>query len=201
MTHADRFKVDVPEGQCGAWRVERFIVANGDIKALYYALHGRPVLPGTYTRLIRDGGHDPMMSDTPSEIRDHLEALILFNEPWVKRILINGLGLGVVLKMALKQSHVEHIDVVEIEPEILQLVSPSYSDSRIAFHLADAYTIEWPKTSRWDVAWHDIWPSICTDNLDGIARLHRKYGRRVLIQQSWMRDWLKAKRRREQRWY
>ena len=30
----------------------------------------------------------------------------------------------------------------------------------VAIHQADAYSVEWPADARWDVAWHDIWPTI-----------------------------------------
>ena len=44
---------------------------------------------------------------------------------------------------------------------------------------------------------HDIWDDICLDNLETMATLHRKYGRRCDWQGSWKRDWLKYQQRRE----
>ena len=46
----DNYKVDVPEGISGDWSVTKFTVADNDVKAISYALQGRPILPGTYTR-------------------------------------------------------------------------------------------------------------------------------------------------------
>lgn len=177
-------RVDVPEGESGHWKVTRFTVSENDIKALYYALHGRPVPPGTYTRLIRKGDFDPMMSDTPAEIRDHIFPLINAKHRG-GRVLLNGLGLGVVLKGLLSYENVTHIDVVELEPDVIKLVAPSYQDPRVAIHQANAYDIQWPKSTRWTVVWHDIWPSLCSDNLDGMTKLHRKYGRMCDWQGSW----------------
>ena len=139
-----------------------------------------------------------MMSDTPAEIRDLIEPWLKFKEPWVDRVLINGLGLGIVLKMALAQPHIQHIDVVEIEPDVIKLVAPSYDDPRVQIHAGNAYTIKWPKGQEWSVVWHDIWPNICTDNLEGMGTLHRRYGRRVVWQGSWQREYLQYQRRREQ---
>ena len=156
-----------------------------------------PSVGETYTRLRHCKAHDPMMSDTPDEIRDLITPYLQFKEPWVSHVLINGLGLGVVLKMALAQPHVQHIDVVEIESDIIKLVAPSYEDTRIHIHEADAFTITWPKGYGWSVAWHDIWPDICTDNLEGMGKLHRRYGRRVQWQGSWQREALQSLRRRE----
>jgi len=188
----DSMKVDVPDGCRGPWRVEKFTVPKNDWKAFTYALHGRPIDPGTYTRLMRDGHHDPMMSDTPAEIRDHYSAIFEIKHRG-GRILINGLGLGVVLKAALSFSNVTHVDVVECERDIIDLVWPTYAtDSRAYVHHTDAHTIEWPMGTRWTVAWHDIWPTLTTDNFQDMTKLHRKYGRRVDWQGSWSRDWLRA---------
>ena len=195
-----QYKVDVPEGRIGKWRVERFTVPEHDPLAIRYALSGRAVDPGTYTRLICDGAWDPLMSDTASEIRDHFPAFAEIRGRG-GRILINGLGLGVVLKAALAVPTVTHVDVVEINPDVISLVWPTYyTDPRAQVHQADAYQIEWPKDARWNVAWHDIWPNLCTDNLPLMTKLHRKYARKVDWQGSWGREWLRSQRRRDQRW-
>ncbi len=184
----EKYKVSVPEGTSGKWAVERFTIAEHDIGALYYALHGRPIPPGTYTRLMPG----PMMSDTPEEIKDNLD----FIYKATGDCLINGLGLGVVLKALLVKPEVTHIDVVEIEQDIINLVWPTYQDgNRITLHHNDAFTIQWPKDKCWDCAWHDIWPNICTDNLVEIAKLKHKYARKVTCQKAWAEDLLRAYRR------
>ena len=198
---SQRFKVDVPAGRSGDWQVQRFTMEKS-IQVYRLEMVARaPVIGETYTQLIRDKSWGPMMSDTPAEIRDLAPARFAFKKPWVSHVLINGLGLGVALKMALEQPHIEHIDVVEIEPDIIKLVAPSYPDPRVHIHEADAYTIEWPKNYGWSVAWHDIWPDICADNLEGMGKLHRKYGKRVQWQGSWQRENLKARKRREGRYW
>lgn len=176
-------KVDVPEAQQGNWQVERFEVKENDSGRIYYMLHGRDVPAGVYTRLKR--GNSTIMSDTPSEIRDHFEPIFQAKELGGK-VLINGLGLGCILKAVLSFSNVTHVDVVELEQDVIDLVAPSYTfDQRVHIHRADAYDIQWAKGTVWNVAWHDVWDSICEDNLEGMAKLHRKYGRRVKWQGSW----------------
>ena len=193
---SERFKVDIPEGKSGKWAIEKFTVE--DSFQLMRMMGRAPTIGETYTRLVGERTWDgPMMSDTPAEIHDLWEPYLTFKEPWVDRVLINGLGLGVVLKMALALPHIQHIDVVEIEPAIIKLVAPAYANPRVQIHLGDAYTIQWPKGVTWAAAWHDVWPSICTDNLDGIGTLHRRYGRRVRWQGSWQRQHLQSQRRRE----
>lgn len=196
MTASDDHKVAVPEGRKGPWYVERFTVEQDSPGRLRYAMHGRDVPPGTYTRLMRDGSwNEIMMSDTPMEMRDQFSAIFEIKQRG-GRVLLNGLGLGMVLKAALASPQVTHVDVVEIEQDIIDLVWPTYAvDARAQVHHADAYTIEWQKDARWTVAWHDIWPTLCTDNLPLMAKLHRKYGRRVDWQGSWGKEMLHGLRR------
>ena len=190
-------RVDLPEGEYGGVSVERFIVTENDrIRQLGDILRGRECPPGTYTRLMERGR--VWMSDTPAEIRDHIG-------PWVEarqrggRVLVNGLGLGCIVNALLALDSVEHIDVVEYDHRVIKLVAPTYEASgRVTVHYADAYEQckAWPKGSHWDIAWHDIWPTLCEDNLPEMARLHRSYGRRVGWQGSWGKELLEYERRR-----
>lgn len=174
--------VNVPPGQIGDWRVNKFVVEANDALAAYYGLFGRPVPPGVYTRLLYK--HDVIMSDTPAEIADHMEVI----SKAAGRVLLNGLGLGVVLQAILEKSEVSHVDVVEISSEVVQLVSPHYPDPRVTIHHADAFTIQWPNNTRWDIVWHDIWPTISSDNLPEMTRLHKKYAGRCGWQGSWLKE-------------
>lgn len=190
----NKYKVDVPEGISGDWSVTKFTVGDHDIRAISYALHGRPVPPGIYTRLVKKGVFAPMMSDTPAEIQDHLDFIYQAKGD----CLINGLGLGIVLKAILAKPEVTHVDVVELEQDVINLVWPTYKDNngRVTLYHADAFTIQWAKDKYWDCAWHDIWPSICTDNLPEIAKLKHKYARRARWQKAWVEDLLRAYKRR-----
>lgn len=195
-------RVDVPEGDCGAMRVRKFQVkdsrdvATGSMVCSYQEiLRGRGVADGTYTRLLEAKDvKDPeglrttcWMSDTPAEIDDHLEAMRAI-ERLGGAVLVNGLGLGLVVKAALSCPNVTRVDVVERDARVATLCGPTYAkDPRFRLHLDDAFTIRWPKGTRWSFAWHDVWPSICEDNLPGMKRLHRRYGGRVDSQGSWAR--------------
>jgi spermidine synthase len=186
MSITDAMTVTVPEGSIGTLRVERFTIERDDFGNFLQGMkHGRSTRPGTYTAL-KDGGRI-WMSDTDAEKRDHMEAIHQIRSWQAKRVLINGLGLGMVLAAALTFEHVEHVDVVEIDERVIELVGPHYAGPRVTIHHADAYeqAKKWPAGTRWDVAWHDIWPHLCTDNLPQMARLHRSYGRRVDWQGSW----------------
>lgn len=191
-------KVTVPEGEKDGVRVSRFTVDAEESRRSRHGFRnaGRGIPEGTYTRLTGDGR--VWMSDTPAEWYDHLDAVFEIRRPAVRRVLINGLGLGMVLKAALACEHVEHVDVVEFDQRVIDLVGPHYiTDPRVEIHHADAYRIRWAPSVRWDVAWHDIWPEIVTTNLPEMVRLHRKYGRRVGWQGSWCCEQLQCYARQE----
>lgn len=176
-------KVTVPEGTSGPWAVQRFTVSAEDAKFGYLraALKGRgAVPPGTYTRLTFRGG--VVMSDTPDEMLDHLQPV----RRAYGRCLITGLGLGMVLGAMLKRASVEHVTVVEIDRDVISLVAPHYSaDPRVEIVHADAFSWRPPRGTRFNVAWHDIWPDICADNLPQMTRLKRRFGSKCDWQGCW----------------
>lgn len=199
----ERLKVDVPEGVHGRAKVERFTVDQQgatfhQLRCLINGFGARGILPGTYTRL--SAGGVLWMSDTPAEIRDHLGALgrvqDSFRAGCAPRVLLHGLGLGVVLRGAFEYG-AAHVTVVERDPDVLALVGPHWKErygDRLALIEGDALTWCPPRGQRWDVVWHDIWPTICGDNLRDMHRLHRRFGRRAGWQGSWCRRECEARR-------
>ncbi len=211
--------VDVPEGASGAWRIERFTVsaASAGIEMLRASTHGgRGVPEGAYTRLVCRG--HTVMSDTPDERRDHA----MFVRRAHGDILITGLGLGMVLQACLERRTalggdpdapfvecgpsgyaVAHATVVERSEDVLALAGPHYQaryGDRLTLVCADALTWQPPRGAAWDVAWHDIWPDLSTDNLAEMARIRRHYARRM---RGWQGCWgevlLRSHKRREDR--
>lgn len=193
-TTFQRMTIDVPEGELDGMRVERFTIGE---KSLHNAMadvrYGRGTRPGTYTRLM--DGKKLWMSDTDAEKSDHADAV---RNIWLisaKRVLINGLGLGMVLQAALTFDHVEHVDVVEADERVIKLVGPHYlKDPRVTIHHADAYeqAKRWPSGTRWDVGWSDIWENLDVANLSKMALLNRPYGRRCQWHGCWGQDFLKS---------
>lgn len=181
------YQVNLPEGQIGKWKVEKFTVTPEDEeleRMRAFSNGGRFVRAGTYTQLMR--GETLVMSDTPDEIRDHREPIYKA----VGHCLVNGLGLGVVVNAMLKRQQVEHVTVIEIAPEVIQLVGQHYLaiyGDRLQIICSDALTWTPPKGTRYNVVWHDIWDTICADNLPEMHKLHRRYGRYADWQGSWCR--------------
>lgn len=203
----DRMKVDVPVGSVGKMKIDKFEVIHPDdwtaadekrddvVTPLQYwrmERDGRAPDPGWYTRL-SDGGRT-WMSDTTYERRDHSEAVFAMDDLKAERVIIDGLGLGMVLSAALSFDHVKHVDVIEKDERVIQLVGGHYlKDSRVRIHHADARTKVklWGKDQRWDVGWTDIWPDFCADNLPEMKLFSDFYGSRCRWHGNWGEDIVK----------
>lgn len=155
---------------------------------------GRYCPEGTYTGLYCKG-RGVIMSDTPDEIRDHYSAIM----EATGHVLINGLGLGVVLQAVARKPEVTKVTVIEISSDVIQLVGFHYQQmfgDKVEIIQADAYEYQPPKGIRYGYVWHDIWDSLCIDNLSEMAKLHRKYGKKAQKQDSWGKAWCLREKRR-----
>ena len=138
----DEYKVNVPPGKSGDWRVDQFNVTEEQsnvqkLRYLYDNERREVIPPGIYTSLRCNGFI--IMSDTPDEIRDHLTAIKFATG----NVLINGLGLGMVLQACLKKESVTHVTVIENSIDVLNLVSEHYKaeyGDRVTFIQSDAFT-------------------------------------------------------------
>jgi hypothetical protein len=210
---AEQYKVDVPEGHSGAWRIEKFTVSKEeeDFERIRGIFSQRYTRQGTYTRLMRNGA--VIMSDTHDEIQDHKEAIRIGAYNGSGIFLINGLGIGMVADNILKRNpairdsnktpvsacfsgvsgvllELLRVRVIEISQDVISLVAPHYRvkyGDRFEVIFADALAYMPPKGEWYAGVWHDIWDSICSDNLEQMKVLHRKYGRRTAWQRSWCR--------------
>lgn len=152
-----------------------------------FARTGRYGRPGTYTRLVR-AGYGVIMSDTHDEISDHFTPIRMGRDAPGGVFLINGLGIGMVADNILKLNPDIRVRVIEIDADVIALVAPHYQKKygdRFEVIHADAFEYRPAKGEQFAGIWHDIWPSICADNLAEMTRLHRKYARRTKWQGSW----------------
>lgn len=179
-----KIEIDVPDGVSGEWRVETFTVQKDEVgQSLSLMKYGRGVPGGTYKRLKRGGV--VVMSNTPDEIRDFSR----FVGRASGQVLVNGLGLGVLLKALLDKSVVDRVKVIEKSSDVIALVAPTYrNDPRVEIIHADCFEYMPPKGEMFEAVWHDIWDDICAANLPEMHRLHRKYGKRTSWQASWCRE-------------
>lgn len=191
------FDTPAPDGEKDGWRINTFTIKPDNSSARMFNLqalfNGNPeamVDPGTYRRLVTPKGQI-MMSSTQMERRTNW--WIIHNAKG--RVLINGLGLGCVLSSILTNPEVTEVWVVEKEKAVIDLVWPHFKDDRLKLIHADALEYRPPKGIRFDVVWHDIWPTVSEDNRKDMKRLHRRYGRICDMQASWSRDKIDTWRR------
>lgn len=177
--------INVPDGVSGNWAVQSFTVSEEDAKfaGLRAMMHGGRggIKAGTYKKIQR--GETLVMSNTPDEIQDFRH----FVHRATGKVLVNGLGLGVLLKALLDKPEVTEIIVIEKSQDVINLVAETYKDKRLTIINADAFEYQPPKGERYNCVWHDIWDNITSDNLNEMTTLHRKYGSRCNYQESWCR--------------
>lgn len=180
--------VDVPEGQFGHWKIERFEISQSEVEfemlraAINPGRGYRVPEVGTYTKLTRGGAL--IMSDTPAEKSDHYEMVRRASGD----VLIFGLGIGMVLNACLLKPEVTHATVIEIDPDVIRLVGPHYVKKfpdRVSIVLKDANEYKPVNGQRWNAVWIDIWESICGDNLKQMAKLKSRFKRRS----DWVGCW------------
>lgn len=194
------WNVSVPDGvsPCGRVKIETFTISQEEASFANIRSRSRAdrVYAGTFKRLIID--NEVVMSNT------HME--IITNRIFILRaegkILINGLGLGMVIDQLLEKHKqeqcIEHITVIERDPRVIALVGPHYaSNPLITIIEADALEYKPPKGLRYNAVWHDIWTFITPDNIEDMKILHRRYGKRTDWQGSWARDMCEDRLRQE----
>ncbi len=181
------FHVHWKEEKKGEWSIKKFKVEL-DMTNLRLMRDYRGCFPGKYT-MLRHNRYGIVMSDTTAEIGDHYEAWRRANG----RVLIHGLGLGCFLQACLSKSSVDHVDVVEIDKDVISLIAPHFKkDKRVVIHHDDCFTKKWSKDAYWNVIWHDVWNNICSNNKKEMEKLHRKFARKCDWQDSWSKEYLKA---------
>lgn len=186
-------EVAIPVDRSGDVEVRQFDVspAEEQFQRLRTAITGdQRVCPaGRYTGLWRSGVL--WMSDTPDERTDSLICLCHARRLGARTALVNGLGLGSVLR-GLMAVGVASIDVVEVDQDVINLVGPTCmrlaashgADLRI--HRGNAYTIK--LDGQWDIVWSDIWESVSSSNLSEMDRLTRRYRNRCRWHGHWGRE-------------
>lgn len=199
----------LPDGaECGRAKIVHTVISQSDaVFSMIGAMqHGRGTVRAgeTLTRLYVDG--HMWMSDSPDERRDH--AAIIHRARG--QVLIAGLGLGMVALACAAKEEVDHVTVVDIDPDVVALVTPHLREAvkevrgdPDILEVVEADIFEWrpPKGTKYDAIWFDIWPNLCTDDLDEHAKLNRSFARFRTpggFRGSWAHDLL-LRRRKEER--
>lgn len=176
-------RLNLEEGASGDWKLEKFSVSEPQAKFhnMRELFHShRFINSGDYWRLVYKG--EVVMSNTPAEIIDHSS----FIAKAKGKVLIAGLGLGMVAKALLDNDCVSHITIVEKNSDVINLVSQFYNDKRISIIHQDIF--DFNPTDVYDFAWFDIWTYISGDNYKDMQRLNRKFGNFAKVKEHWCYD-------------
>jgi hypothetical protein len=212
-----------PEGQSGNAKLSRLLVSQQDARfsELRAFISGSgslrdAVSEGAYARLHVDGCL--VMSDTPME-RDSNYRFLMNASRAGGDVLVGGLGLGMILVPLLKMDNVTSVRVIEKSEGVVALVVPPLLEylgplgRKLSVVQGDILTWKPEPKTLWDCIYFDIWADICTDNLDEIATLKRRFARRLNRNNpsAWMGAWQEERLRslkrreqaeeREQRWW
>lgn len=150
---------------------------------------------GKYVRLVVN--NELMMSDTAMERKTNRH----FIDAAKGRVLIAGLGIGLILEAILDKKQVTEVVVIEKYQDVIDLVHPIFQHKKLQVICADIFEYDMPKTEKFDCIYFDIWADICEDNLKEMTILHRKYRKNKATKDSfmasWMREFLQKQRARE----
>lgn len=180
-----RIDIEVPDAVLNDWEISSFTVDEDGAKIhnIREIVRGtnRLIEPGEYKRLSWKGSM--VMSNTPAEIKDHLPFIVSATG----NVLITGLGLGMVAKALHEKEDVESITIVEKNSDVIKLVAPTYeSYKKIKIIECDAF--EFKSKEVFDFCWHDIWYTICFDNVKEMMRLKKSYSSFCKVQDFWCID-------------
>lgn len=186
-------KVSVPARKKGVAQVSRYKLTAKRANEINWqiVLHAEDrawAYPGTYTGLSIE--KLMVMSDEAKEIQDHLPFIAKARG----RVLLTGLGIGMCLQALLRKPEVEHVTVVELSADVLALVGPHYLEmfgcDRLSLVNANAYTWKPPAGTRFDYAWHDVWPLATGAFWPDHLRLVAHYDPFVWLQMTWRGPWM-----------
>lgn len=148
------------------------------------ANRGRRITPGRHMTLVRlDADDEPEVFMSDAEWHDHQRVMSVA----YGRVVVTGLGLGCIVRSLFARGRVTHVTVVEREPDVIAMVWPWLAQAfgdRVALHQADALTGPLPP-GRWDLAWHDIWPTISSKHLPEMKLLRDRYRGAARRQLCW----------------
>lgn len=175
--------VDIlPEGAKGEFSVSHIELSEKTVEfeKMVANVHGRMMevyglKAGKYVKLTRGKsgfGQEIVMSDTWMEQHTNEEIVSKANG----RVLIAGLGIGLILLPIQSKLDVTSITVVEANQEVIDLVKPHLSlNSKVEIVRGDIF--EWlpQKGEKYDTIYFDIWSNICGDYWPQVKNLHARF--------------------------
>jgi hypothetical protein len=189
----------IPESELGIAKVQHFELTRAD--SIMTAIRGGAeyVPEGKYARLFVN--HQLMMSDTRWERITNYHVVDNANG----KVLIGGLGLGMILDPILKKESVANVTVLEKHQDVIDLITPQFPSPKLKVICADVFDWKPERGELFDVIYFDVWPEMCVDNLEQMTKLHRRY--KYFVNRanpnhwmgSWCQDYLRSEKRRDSR--
>jgi spermidine synthase len=189
----------IPEGKRGEAEVQHMIISS--LQSQMSSYHGAMnyVEEGTYAKLLVGG--KLVMTDTRHERITNREIVRRAHG----RVLIGGLGLGMILVPILAKEAVEMVLVIEKSQDVIDLIWHHIEHSKLTVRQGDVFTWDekyW-RGRRFNCVYMDIWPGRSEQNLPQIAKLHQKY--KYYLDRSdpdcWMGSWEQNTLRSQKRQY
>lgn len=184
----------VPPGTRGSAKIQHMNLTSSslmmaNLRAMRDGMSEALCCPGKFALLSING--ETMMSDAPME-RMTNGSLV---ENAKGSVLIAGLGLGMVVHALVKLERVRHVDILEINPDVVHLVEPTLPPTKCKVTLCDVFAFGEKELAKkkglrqkWDTIYFDIWPTIDSDDQPQITRLKRMF-RPLLNDGGWMGVW------------
>ena len=152
----------IPEGTSGEWSVRRVLLPPQVVKVQDDRPDCFRYRPGDYTEL-RCGGIT-FMTDLYDEWWTHRCAIERARAVG-GRVLVTGLGLGLVVKEMLanpsSRAAIDRVVVLERSADVIQLAAPSLlAELGGALDVIHADAFNWTPApgEKFQTVWHDIWP-------------------------------------------
>ena len=184
----------------GLARIERFEISPTE--ARFYNIASDDLLQlrsGTFCKLFVDG--ELMMSDTLMERRSNSKFINNANG----RVLIAGLGIGMIIQNIIEKDCVKEIVVIEKYQDVIDLVLPKIKHPKLKVICSDIFDYELEVKDKYDSIYFDIWADICSDNLKDMKTLHKMFKSSLNTNNSksfidsWLKDFLQKRHRKELR--
>lgn len=156
------------DGEVNGFKLSHYSIGEND----FYARVRCGIPCGEYVRLTHGG--DCVMSNTPMEKRTNREFVTNAHG----KVLIGGLGIGLILLAIQDKEEVEKIAVVEKNEEVIKLIAHQLPlNEKVEIVNADVF--EYVPSEKCNTIYMDIWNNINSDiyekEMNPLIKRYRKY--------------------------
>lgn len=183
------------EGQVGNFKLEKYEIEKNNFQAM---ISGIPT--GKYIKL--EDKYGVVMSDTPMEKRTNYDFLRKANGD----VFIAGLGIGLIVLPLLEKDNIKSITILEKFNEVIQLVGSQLPlNDKVKIIQGDVFEYEFPKGTKFDTIYFDIWNYVNSDVYEEMKELKKKYRKHKRMSKEnpnvYMGCWAEYQAKRDMRLY